>query len=309
MNFYDDEVDLIVAVTDFAFAGLTAGESVVLVADSSHCEAVARRLGLFGLDVERARASGQLRFLDAAATLAAFLAGSQPDPHRFQRVIGGVLDEAGAGGRAVRVFGEMVALLWNAGNTHGAVALEAMWNDLARTRPFSLYCAYPTASVAGGGDLGAASAVCGHHTLVVAPRSYNVSTPVGMGDGDERSASFLPVPSAVAAARRFVRETLGAWGLHDLVDDATLVASELATNAVRHAGSAFELSIGHHGAAVRVAVRDISAAPPAHLDASLEALGGRGIAMVDRIAVSWGIEARPDGKVVWSDLVSSRPLG
>jgi MEDS: MEthanogen/methylotroph, DcmR Sensory domain len=43
----------------------------------------------------------------------------------------------------VRVFGEMVALLWNEGNARGAVRLEDLWNNLAKKIPFTLLCAYP----------------------------------------------------------------------------------------------------------------------------------------------------------------------
>ena len=47
------------------------------------------------------------------------------------------------------------------------------------------------------------------------------------------SETFLPVPSAAAAARHFVTATLDVWGLGDLSWEASLVVSELATNAVR----------------------------------------------------------------------------
>ena len=70
------------------------------------------------------------------------------DPGRFVDVIGGAISKALAGGRVphVRAYGEMVALLWLAGRPGAAIALEKMWNDLARSHSFTLLCGYPVAA-------------------------------------------------------------------------------------------------------------------------------------------------------------------
>ena len=73
------------------------------------------------------------------------------------------------------------------------------------------------------------------------------------------TAAFQPEPTAVAAARRFVRETLNSWQLpcrDDLVSDAVLLTSELVTNAVVHAGTAVQVACRLHGADVEVSVLD-----------------------------------------------------
>ena len=172
----------------------------------------------------------------------------------------------------------MVALLWENGDVAAAIELESLWNELARTHRFSLYYAYPMASLVSHGDVMATSKVCEHHSDVLAPRSYESrpTSPTGSDDPEERSQLFVPVMSAVAAARRFVRETLVAWHEADLVDDATLVASELATNAVRHAGSAFRLTIVRTDSGLRIAVQDISPQEPSRRDPSSSVPGGRG---------------------------------
>ena len=78
------------------------------------------------------------------------------------------------------------------------------------------------------------------------------------------SAAYRPEPAAVAAARKFVRETLQSW-LHPgpgpaedagLVDDAVLLTSELVTNAVVHAGTDVQVTCKLAGSAVEVVVRD-----------------------------------------------------
>ena len=235
VSFYDDDDDLIAEVSQFVASGLRDGDAVVVVATDAHLAGLDTGLARRGLDADLARTRGEYVCLDAAETLAKFMVGEAPDAERFTRAVGGVIDRAAAGGRRVRAFGEMVALLWDAGNVLGAVELESHWNELARTREFSLYCAYRLASLTGGGDLTAANLVCELHSDVVPPLSYGSgATAAGRVVGAEEARElFVPVPSAVKAARRFVHSTLAAWGEQDLLDDAGLIASELATNALR----------------------------------------------------------------------------
>ena len=69
--------------------------------------------------------------------------------------------------------------------------------------------------------------------------------------------------SSPATARRFVTDTLTAWGCAHLADECQLVVSELATNAVRHSQGDFTVSISPVPGGVEVAVGDSSTAPPA----------------------------------------------
>jgi serine phosphatase RsbU (regulator of sigma subunit)/PAS domain-containing protein len=70
------------------------------------------------------------------------------------------------------------------------------------------------------------------------------------------AATFEPVGRSVAAARGFVRDTLQGWGFSDVVDDAVVLASELVTNAVVHAGTNAEVSCLRYPDAVRIEVAD-----------------------------------------------------
>jgi hypothetical protein len=65
---------------------------------------------------------------------------------------------------AIRAFGEMVDVLWRAGETVAAVKLEVLWNELARTHNFSLLCGY---SMGNFYKSAAIDEICGHHTHVV----------------------------------------------------------------------------------------------------------------------------------------------
>ena len=84
-------------------------------------------------------------------------------------------------------------------------------------------------------------------------------------------------------------------------DAAALVASELATNAVVHANTAFEVRIPEHAEAFRVEVVNDA---PEMIVALREpaAESGRGLHIVDALAQSWGTEVTDDQKIVWFEL-------
>jgi hypothetical protein len=306
VNFYDDDPDLVAEVSRFVADGLRDGDGVVIVATEPHRVAIDALLLRDGLDAPKARAAGQYLCLDAAETLSTFMVGDEPSGAQFAAVVGDVIDRAGTGGRNVRAFGEMVALLWDAGNVNGAIELESLWNDLARTREFALYCAYRLTSLTAGGDLVAANLVCTLHSHVIPPRSYAVDSdlPASATGAAGASELFVPVPTSVHAVRRLVRATLERWGRGRLADDACLVASELATNAIRHASSAFEVRLQQRESIVRIAVRDISPRRPERQELDEATFGGRGVAMVAQLCARWGTEARVDGKVVWAELTA-----
>lgn len=114
--------------------------------------------------------------------------------------------------------------------------------------------------------------------------------------------SFPAVAASVPEVRRFVAM---AW--HRLCSgsdvgpdgDVALVISELATNAVLHAGGELDVSVAWSGPVVRIAVCDASAARPEPLDPEGSSVGGRGLRIVELLADDWGVEELDDGKAVW----------
>ena len=104
---------------------------------------------------------------DADETLSLFEADGDIDRAQFADVIGGLLQDAGAGGRDVRVYGEMVARLWDRGPVPAAIELEDLWNELSRGLPFALLCAYPATITDDPQSATSFSAVCACHTHVL----------------------------------------------------------------------------------------------------------------------------------------------
>jgi anti-sigma regulatory factor (Ser/Thr protein kinase) len=109
-------------------------------------------------------------------------------------------------------------------------------------------------------------------------------------------------PRSPGRARRFVDALLPADG-DDLGTAAQLLTSELTTNAVRHAGTPFTLSIELSVDDLLIAVRDGSRDEPVLREMRTGATGGRGVQLVDAVSDDWGTWlVHEDGKVVWARL-------
>jgi anti-sigma regulatory factor (Ser/Thr protein kinase) len=121
--------------------------------------------------------------------------------------------------------------------------------------------------------------------------------------GPEECAELESDPAAVACARRFVRDVLSDWRLDHLVDDVLVLTSELVTNAVLHARTGIKVTVSRSDPAVlRVSVFDENLRLPTLAGAPEEATSGRGLHLVEALADAWGIEQRPDGKIVWAEV-------
>jgi len=95
-------------------------------------------------------------------------------------------------------------------------------------------------------------------------------------------------PASVPKARSFVRRVLTEWGLTEAVDTVALLTSELATNSVLHARTAFAVLVTHEEDDIRVDVLDGSAVPPRHRHNTPAAATGRGVALVASMSTAWG---------------------
>ncbi len=113
-----------------------------------------------------------------------------------------------------------------------------------------------------------------------------------------------PQLDAVRGVRSFVRTRLEAVGLPDCADDAGLLVSELAANAVLHARTPFAVHLRPTlEGGVRVEVEDGSPLPPVLTPASTRAISGRGLDLVASMAARWGSHpSAGGGKVVWFEV-------
>jgi len=193
VQYYEQEGFLYDRVTDFMSDGLRGNDAAVLIATRAHREGVESRLFRKGVDLSQLTARGRYHALDAHETLSRFMVDGTPDPERFANTLGPVIKTARAGDRRVLAFGEMVALLWAAGNRDAAIRLEELWNDLARRETFALLCAYPMSHFDDAGHAKPFAEINAAHTWVTPAESYSVV------EIDERNRAIATLQQKAAA--------------------------------------------------------------------------------------------------------------
>jgi hypothetical protein len=315
VQFYGHEEELADQVAGYLLGALRSGGVAVVIGTAAHRRAFEGRLARADVDLAAAARTGTYRALDAGGTLRALMTGGRLDRGAFDRVIGGLIADAGRGRRPVRAYGEMVTLLWDAGLVNDAVQLEEMWDSLGLSHSFSLLCSYPVRSVTGDGHLEAFAEVCRLHGSVVggwpvpagpgatrAPAG-GASAPAGAARGPAGATrAFALSGDAPAAARHFAVDAVRRLGAADLADDTALVVTELAANAIVHAQTGFTVDLSAGPDVLRITVRDASPLPPASA-ADLPALPLHGLGAVDALASRWGVERLGhSGKLVWVEL-------
>lgn len=285
VHFYRDDADLAGTVGAHLATALAAGEIVIAIATRPHLDALFRALTATGKT--RMATSPRLILLDAADTLAKLTGDGNVSREAFDREIGRLVRAARSDGSPVAAYGEMVDLLWQAGNVEAALELERLWNDLISDLGFSLLCAYQSEAVAGPEQAHALHEVCHLHSSVLR----------------EVSREFAPEGGAPQAARCFLGEALERWGYSGArIEDARLLISELVTNAVIHARSPLLVSISSAHPNLRLLVRDQSPTEPALSTPVPGRPSGRGLHIVAALSRDWGVDATPDGKTVWAEL-------
>jgi PAS domain S-box-containing protein len=172
--FCETDEFLIHSVSEFIGTGLKAGEACIVIATQTHRESLEQRLKENGTEVATTSMQGQYVSLDTTATLAQFMVEGELSSERFTEVVGGMITQAAHGGHHVRIFGEMVALLWAEGDRAAAIRLEELWNDLAKLHSFVLFCAYPMQGFGGEEYEKEFTEICQKHSQVIPAESYTI---------------------------------------------------------------------------------------------------------------------------------------
>jgi signal transduction histidine kinase/CheY-like chemotaxis protein len=176
VQFYESHEFLCGVVARFIGQGLRTGAGAVLLLTAAHKLSVRNQLEADGIDVATALATGRLLFLDAHESLDGFMRGGQVDDARFFALLAAVIERvSGAAGTRLRAYGEMVDLLWKEGLIEAALRLEQLWDEVTRTRPLSLLCAYDMENFQVGGDSAPFDRICAAHTRVIPTERFRQS--------------------------------------------------------------------------------------------------------------------------------------
>jgi hypothetical protein len=123
-----------------------------------------------------------------------------------------------------------------------------------------------------------------------------------------RETVLAPLSASPSEARAFVGRHLLDHQLSHLVEDVRLVASELVTNAVMHARTPIALALEELPFCVMLSVHDDSPLQPVTTVAHADAIGGRGMNLVEQFSNGWGVTpGLRDDKTVWASF-ALRPV-
>lgn len=166
VRFYENDKSLAQIAAQFLSDGLAAGNPAIVVATPVHRAAILKELVAKSLDVVQLQRSHDLVLLDAQETLSIFMTNGKPDAEAFKNSMCEVIRTAcrERPGCTVRIYGEMVDILWKNGQQDAAIRLEMLWNQLANTQAFSLLCGYAMGHFYKDANF---QEVCRHHTHVV----------------------------------------------------------------------------------------------------------------------------------------------
>lgn len=139
---------------------------MLVVATPAHRRAFGAALRHAGVDTGAMRRNGLYTCLDAAATMGAFVDGEEVVWRAFNQNAGELVRNLRMRG-PLRVYGEIVDLLWSKGDREVALDLEMFWNRLQARVDFELLCSYGIDVESPAFAAGSAEGIVRAHTSVV----------------------------------------------------------------------------------------------------------------------------------------------
>jgi signal transduction histidine kinase len=168
VQFYEGSAFLVEVVRVYLANGLRLGEGLVVCATPEHWEGVRRGLQAGGPELAEAERGGRVHAFDANETLARLMPEGVVDERAFRGIVEArvVALQARVAPSGVRIFGEMVDLLWQRGELKEAATLERLWNELLGRQRATLLCAYRMSAGHTGEHAAAIGGLCDAHDQV-----------------------------------------------------------------------------------------------------------------------------------------------
>jgi signal transduction histidine kinase len=140
VQFYKDDAFIVTTVARFVTDALSHGRGAIVIASKAHLDAMLEKVG----DVRSALRYNQLVPIDAEALLSRFVVDGVPNEGLFVENLVPVIVKvrAATGHNRVHIYGEMVDVLWRAGNAKAMLALEEMWAKLSAREEIELMSGY-----------------------------------------------------------------------------------------------------------------------------------------------------------------------
>jgi hypothetical protein len=144
IRFCDSERSLARMVAEFLIEGFDAGSPAIVIATTSQRTAIVRELTLRSVDVVALRRSHDLLMLDAERMLSMFMMNDRPDAAAFKETMSRTVAHVSRGRSdcTVRIFGQVIDVLWRQDQRDAAIRLEVLWNQFATSDGSSLLYGY-----------------------------------------------------------------------------------------------------------------------------------------------------------------------
>jgi signal transduction histidine kinase len=282
LQFFIDDRYLASTVASSLLRGGLGDDRLLIVATPAHRDAIASELRAGGLDLEALHSGDRLVFADARSSLDQIIVDGRPDRVMFAELVGQTVRRlSGPEGATVRIYGEMVDLLWREGNPDAAHELEDLANELCATLPVTILCGYGLDTVDRDETGAHFLRICHSHDHVVPAESYTLD--VDLRDAVESAVDFAR-PAIDAAGQKL---TMSVAGEPVVVEGdlgwLTQVVSRLVDNASRYTGRgghiAVEVESDLETAEAWVAVSDTGIGMPSELLSRVFEYDGRGVGL------------------------------
>lgn len=171
VEFYSGDRSLLDGFTHFLGAALKKGDAAIVIARELRRDKILARLHAYGLDMSAMIQQGRYVALDSAEVVSTFMLNDLPERDQFYRVTNDLITRTAKSvhGEYARVAacGECAPLLLEQGNAEGAVRLEQLWDEIARSYGVQVFCGYPLSSLQGRAGKHTFGRICAEHSAVL----------------------------------------------------------------------------------------------------------------------------------------------
>jgi hypothetical protein len=166
LQFYESDEEFIDTLETFASSGFENGDGVIVIATEQHLEALSSKLAK-NFNISELVNEKHYIPVDAEKLLGSIMNDDYIDEANFHSVISGLIESVKKRDESnIRVFGELVALLWGQGNRKATVEMEKLWHKICSSGVVCLFCAYPKTGFRQDSSQSIKD-ICSFHTHVV----------------------------------------------------------------------------------------------------------------------------------------------
>lgn len=171
LQIYNSDEILLESLEAYINSGLANGDGIILLATSEHLNLLKKRIEK-NYNVNKLLSSRQYIAIDADMVLSKIMDNGRINELLFTKVVQEIFRDVNKEhGSSIRIFGELVAILWEQGKKNTALQLEKLWDALCGSSDIKLFCAYPE-DILKTGEIATIKHMCAHHDVLINNNSF-----------------------------------------------------------------------------------------------------------------------------------------